>query len=341
MPNRFADKEIRIIVVGTSSSIRQVITSVLKGFGYKRITGVGDIKSAIEVLETDFVDWVIAPVKDNHDGNILHILPIINDHPEIRHTKVSAYTDDVGHQAIPKAYEYGLFSHHAVELTIADMNREIENLLTSLEEHDGDFCLVAAAYLRDYLDRQQAYEELIALEKALLDVYPGNIECLVSLARSCFYHDEVEEGKIALHQLMLLDEDNAQAKEICEQFLGGSQLDSTDIAFASQQLGFNTAVVIDSNQKSLSVVYDLLKKAAGFKNVATFENPVRSLAWLRKNRNPDIILSEWQLPILPGPVFLYKLRKRLAIRAPLVLMNEAIAEREIPMVKELGAAVLL
>ncbi|SMF50204.1 response regulator [Pseudobacteriovorax antillogorgiicola] len=337
MHNRFENKGIKIIAVGSSSSIRQVITSVFKEFGYKNVTGVSSIKSALEIIETDSVDWVFTPLKDNDEGNVLQLLQVLNQYPQLRHTKVSAYADDKKHPLAPKCFEFGLFSFHCTALTIAEVKAELQKLLKELTDQNGDFSQISARYLRRYLDEIDNPEETIAFEKAFQEVYPGDTHSLLSLAENQFRMSDDDEAKNTIYQLNLVDPDCSETKNILQHYTGSDTLSSADQEIVAEKLGFNRCLIIDSNLKSADVVRKLVEDM-GFNQVTVFDNPIKALPWLRKQKQPDLIISEWQLPILPGPVFLYKIRNRVKCKVPLIIINEEIEARETPMVQELGAS---
>ncbi|RZA12316.1 MAG: response regulator, partial [Proteobacteria bacterium] len=71
------------------------------------------------------------------------------------------------------------------------------------------------------------------------------------------------------------------------------------------------------------------------------EDPITLMKWVRQNPPPDLIISEWQLPEIPGPIFLYKLRNRLELNVPIVIVNSQINERESPWIKELDISCLV
>ena len=339
MLNRFANDELRIVTVGTSSTIRQVFTTVLKEFGYKNITGVSSLKSALEMVETSPIDWIICPLNDNDGSNVLQVLEVFNNNIELRHTKVSCYHDTSKSEVVPKCFENGLLSYHSMAVSLAEVKSEFQTLTDMLKESDGDFAHVAATYLRKYLDENGRNEESIALENAYLEAFPGNKESLLHLGETLFKLDLDDAAKKTLFQLDLIHPELIEVKQLLETYTGKSDFSDEDLKNISQLMGFKSAVIIDSDIASTT----LLKKQLsimGFTSVTAFDNPIKALKWLRKNKKtpPNLILAEWKQPEIPGPVFLYKLRQRLKCAAPLIIINEGIEDREMPMVHELGAS---
>lgn len=334
--HRFKDQSIRIVVVGVSSSIRQVFTSVFKEMGYRSVTGVSNIKSAVEIIETEAVDWIVSPLQDGEEKHVLQLLDIINSHQQLRFIKVSCYGDNGMHHMVPKCFEYGLFTYHSSNPTIAETKSEISEILDMLDRYDGDFRAVASYYLRNCLAEEEEFQEIVRFERCLLAVDPQNLDSLISLADSLFRLKREEEAKTAIFQATLIDPSFGMIKEVMLEHLNRESLDATETEMIASHLGFNVCLVVDSDLYGAEKSRALLENM-GFGKVVIIDNPLKALPWLRKNKAPDLIISEWQLPTLPGPVFLYKIRNRLKCQAPLVIMNDHIKDIERPMVQELGA----
>ena len=73
----------------------------------------------------------------------------------------------------------------------------------------------------------------------------------------------------------------------------------------------------------------------------TLKDPLTATQWLNSNPAPDLIICEWTLPKIPGPIFLYRLRNKHGLQLPLIICNEEITERDAIMINELGASVVL
>ena len=341
MLNRFANKEMKIIVMSQSSGTRTTFTSVLKKMNYNEITGVSSFKDIIELAETTSIDWIICPVVDGNGHNVLQLLSLINDTPQIRFTKVSCYFEDA-QEILPKLYQYGLMSHHQTAITMDDVEKELQNLVELLEKEDGNYARTAASYLRKYLSEQNLLSELLSMEKAFLAAYPGDRDCLLSLAETMFKMNLTDAAKQALYHFSLIEPESEEISTLLKQYTGEWDFSEEDTKNIAQMMGFNSALIVDANEEERLKCDDLLK-TMGFRQISSFSDPRLAMKHIRSHKDTpvDLLVSEWQLPIIPGPVFLYKIRNRLAIKSPLLLNTAHIRDVEKPMIQELGASTVV
>lgn len=340
MPNRFEEKTMRCLAISASSSQRQLLSSVLKELGFSNVVVVSDIKTCLEIMEAEEVGWIIGPLLDANDCSILQLLDVINQQQLLRHVKVSVLQDE-NQELLPKAFAMGAMSCHKFAMTREACYPEMKKLLERLAFHEYDFIKVAASYLQEYLQEAREFGDLRSLFTGLLQVYPGNPDYMLALAHALLNMGELESGRVILHQVKLTGSDKMdRIRELSREFFESEELpDEPDVVLA-EHFGFRTCLVVDPTPESLEVMKQTLKNL-GFGEIICHRDPLSALKWLRQNKKVDLLICEWKLPNIPGPVFLYKLRNRLGLNIPLLVINESIEEREVPFLSELGASRLL
>lgn len=340
MPNIFHNQDLRCLIVAASQTIRQLFSSVLKDLGYPHVIGVADYKSCLEILEAEEVGWVIGPLFDQSGASLLQILDLIQNQAPLRGIKVSALRDG-NDKLLPQAFAQGLLSWHRLPSNRDSCHDELAGLLMKLQALKGDFTRVAAGYLSRYLIEAGEFQELRNLFSALLQVYPGDDEYMLELAEAHLLAGDQKAGKTLLHQVQITAPARyEQVRALSQKYFNSPTLPGDAQGLLAEHFGFHSCLVVDPVSSSAQRLHDILKRL-GFKEVTCFADPLAALKWLRQHPRPNLILSHWQLPSLPGPVFLYKLRHRLGNETPLIVLHRNIAEREAPMLIELGASRLV
>ena len=139
-----------------------------------------------------------------------------------------------------------------------------------------------------------------------------------------------------MYQIKLLSpEHQERIQEISSEFLGKADLDSEEIEDIASLLHYNRCILVDPDEDSSHKIRAALT-AIGFADILYFKDPVKALGWIRKNGKPDLLITEWALPALPGPIFLYKLYNRLGIQTPTLVCNAKLTDKDSMLIQELG-----
>ncbi len=338
--SRFSKPDLKCIVISPSSTIRGLLSSILKELAFTNISTVSDIKTCIEIMETEPVAWVISPTHDHDNGHVLHILNIINNNPALRALKVSILRDK-DDSSIAYAMELGAFSIHKFETSKEACHQEFQKLVQRVERYDGDCSRVSADYLRDYLTEKEEFQELKRFYVSLLEIYPGRSDILLDLAATLFLAHEPDQAKIIIQQLLLTAPDRRpQIATLLKLHLPGEIPEVGPTSFLADHYGFKTCLILDSDRMYLDKIGQLVRKL-GFVAVEEFSDPISLMRWLRRNPAPDLVISEWQLPEIPGPIFLYKIRNRLDLHIPIIITNKQLSHKDSTWIKELEISCLI
>lgn len=95
-------------------------------------------------------------------------------------------------------------------------------------------------------------------------------------------------------------------------------------------------LMIDDTRAVQAFVKNLLAKAPGI-NVTAVMNGQEGWELLRSGRHFDLILLDWEMPVLNGPDTIVKIRES-GITTPILMMTTKNEPEDIQRVLELGAA---
>ncbi len=340
MPNLYQSKELRCVIIATSSGLRQLLSGVLKELGYSQVISVADIKSCVEIIESEVVGWIMGPMVDAQGQSLLSLLDLINQQPPLRSLKVSILRDD-NDKLVPQAFAMGALSCHRFVQTRDGCYEELSFLVQQLHIYSGDFTRVAANYLRRFLIDAQEFGELRKLCEGMAQAYPADDAVQIELAESWLMTGDEERANTLLHQLQITAPSRfEQIRAISEKYFGSPRLPGDAHTLLAAKFSLESCLVVEPRADALEKLRVHLSRI-GFRDLACFRDPLAAMKWLRSHPKPNLIISQWKLPWLPGPVFLYKIRQRLGSEIPLIVLHTSIEERETPMLTELGASRLV
>ena len=88
-------------------------------------------------------------------------------------------------------------------------------------------------------------------------------------------------------------------------------------------MGIKTCVIIDPDSTVNEVLKSFLQEV-GIAKVEYFDDGLKAWGWLRANPEPDIIIQEWRLPKLTGPLLLQRIRQHGFLTVQIVIISSLI-----------------
>jgi CheY-like chemotaxis protein len=330
------DRSKKILVAEGSSAPRTLITESLRAQGFSNVQAVPSLKEAIATLEVEPVSWIFTSVFVDKDENLLQLLKISCMVPELRDLRVSVFVEPTEMDLLPEAFELGLLTYHPKNFTKDALSTEFAQLMVELEESAFSSLMLAARYLRKYLSQANQFEELLAFERQLLRILPGDIQQFLNTAMPLAKTGKLEEAKQVLAQILKLDPTQQKAiSALGAQFFPGESLDALDVA--TNILGIKSAIIVDHD----SIVQRDVKQALeemGVENIRIFDDGGSALDYLQENPNPDLIFQEWKIPKVTGPLFLQKAREKNGKSSPFIVCSSLIDKADVPFLREMGVA---
>ena len=100
---------------------------------------------------------------------------------------------------------HGLLSHHIKPFTKDSLTQDLNGLLETIESFDQSASLTAAKYLRSNIFDKQWFDQLLIIERKILDIYLGRVDQMFNVVKPMaelgFKSDEIA----ILRQLKLID----------------------------------------------------------------------------------------------------------------------------------------
>ncbi|WP_141733679.1 response regulator [Oligoflexus tunisiensis] len=335
---KLTDTAIKIVTVHPSGTVRNLINTELRNRGYTDVLGAPDLQTVVGILETGLIHWLIAPIMMDDKINSFQILKLITEDPTMMDMRLSFMVDassDPG--LISKAFDMGLLSLHRHMASKADIEEEFKMLFSRDVACGGELSLVAAEYLRQFLKDEKRHAELLRFEKALFQFHVGNLKLLLHLAEAHLLNGQVEPALNLFSQALLVDATlEPEINTLCEKFPEArSQGQAEAAARAPEVLGIRSCLVVEPDPETLNLIVGLLKQL-GVQNIYTFQDPTQAEQWLDEKIVPELVILEWRLPQMPGPILVQKLRTVLGFGVPLTVMNKDLTERDMPVLHEMG-----
>ncbi|MBF0443280.1 MAG: response regulator, partial [Oligoflexales bacterium] len=347
MERELAQKTAGILIVDSLASRSQAIQETLAGLGYEKISSVKTGKEALSVLETDEVNWIIAGFNGKEEVNLLQILKLITQNPILCSTRVSLFLAKDDSYCLSLAFELGLLSFHVDIEDSEKIAAEIKKILELYANNGWCSTKVAASYLREYLISQGQFKTLLHFEKDMMKFNPGDVSQLISLAEAQFLGGDNDSGEITLNQAVFID---ASLKAVADHIRNKYSLNmNSDSELQNQMepisqtemlpnpLGLKTCVIVDSDTSVLYSIENFLK-GAGIPFIHQFEDGAKAWEWIKENPEPDIIIIEWKIPEVTGPMLLQRIRSIGYLNVPIVIISSLLHKEDVSLLKEMGAS---
>jgi len=344
MSTNLTNKKCRVLVVDPSGPVRQMmVETVRNALAFETVESKASVQDAFAHLETEGADWIILPLQADQPVNAMHLLKICSEHSELRSIRISLLLADDETYVLPLAFELGLFSYHHRPVTKDTLTTELKNLFTLFEGNKFNEPKTAAHYLRQHLMSVKDHAAQAILEKNLLEVYPDDTQILLNMAEPQFHLGNLDLAKKVLQQVKLIDSKLTDKVATIAKALFGSQnaLEGAAGGDASiNVIGAKTAVIIESDEATGRAVEDLLKQL-GCPQITMFANGLEAWDHIEKNPEPELIITEWRVPKLTGPLLIQRVRQHGYLNVPIIVLSSLIKTEDMPLVREISVAEII
>ncbi len=339
MDSMFRDRKVKALVVEGSGAFRTLFAEVLRSQGFEDVQTVPSLKEAIGILEVEPVNWLISSVFPDAEENLMQVLKLSCIVPQLRELKISALVEANEVEVLPEAFSLGLLSYHMKPFTRDSLQTEIQGFLADFEKYQWNSLLYSSYYLRKCLMQISRFEDLLQFEKQLLKVLPGDVSQLLNLALPLIKLKRPDEAKQVLSQVLKLDSNlQKQVKAIASQHFQMEAIDTLEAA--TDILGIKNAVIVDNDSTVQNEIRSALNEM-GVEDIKIFNDGETALNYLEENSNPDLILQEWRIPKITGPLFLQKAKETGAKTTPFIACSSLVEKSDIPFLREMGIAHVL
>ncbi len=345
MEEIFSEKAAKCIVIDSSGAVRHLMSDVIKGAGFTSVNGAANIKDVLGMLEVERYDWILCPLFEDQEVNALNLLQIISENHELNKTRVTLLLEEEEEYCLTAAYELGLMNWFTKPFNKDSLEKAIGEFLEQLESLEWNTTKYAAERFNAYLEKNEKTNIRLDLYKGLINLYPGDPDVLLKLAEPQFLSGDENIAKRTLEQVIMLNPDKKdQVEEIKSRLFEefeeieeeGDEEDKESDAVPINVLGVETIVIVDSDEANNNALKEILE-SVGVPSVQCFEDGESAWEWLKENEEPDLLIHEWKLPKLSGPLFIQRVRSRFAT-LQFVCQSSLINQSDWPLVQEMGVA---
>ena len=343
MQEVFGEKKGKVLVVEGSGAARTQLIEVLKSLGFTDVVGVPSVKDGWGMIESEPIKWLLAPLNADAPENAMHVIKLITEHTALKGMLVSLLLEEQETFAAPLAFQYGLLSWHRKPFTKDSLASEIKILMERGEKSGWNSTLVAASYLREFLAKAEKMNELLAFERELVKTFPSNQELFYNLIHPLVKLGNKDEARSILLMLKAVDKDQASRVEQMEhEYFPDGDLGGGDSANGAKFnfLGIDRVVVVDSDE-SIHITIKEVFNTCGISQVECFRSGLDALEHLKTKPNPGLVIQEWRIPKVPGPLFIQRAKARGASAAPFIVLSSLLQKEDIPFIREMGVAALI
>ena len=337
MDEQFKDKSCKVVVIEASGAARTLLSEVVRSLGFTDVTGVPGIKEAIGLLEVEPVGWLITPILNDPKENGMQLLKLFCNQQSLRKMRVSFLIEEAEMDLLPDAFASGLLSYHFKPFTKDSLSSDLNEFLKKYEEASWSSAVMAANYLREALVELKRHSENLQLERQMIDMFPGNTDLLFHLVPPLVAMEQSDEALITLKQIEMMDEElKPRVEETLAKHLEGRSFD--DISNESPNfLKINKILVVEPEESVAKDLEEILSEL-GIPEIILVKDGEEAIKAIEDNEAIEIIIHEWRLPKLAGPMFLQRAQEKLEQKAIFVVNSSLVEEQDYPFVREMGVA---
>jgi CheY-like chemotaxis protein len=342
MDGFFKAKRGKVLVVDNSGASRIQLKEVLKELGFSDVVMAPTVKEALGVLEAGGVRWVITSLMPEEPENGLQIIKLHTECQQLQPLSCSLIIENSEKYVVPTAFQYGLLSWHLKPFTRESLVAAVQTLVSNCERLKHNYVFVASEYLRDFLTREEMFFDRLGFERELIKAFPLEHDLVLNLVEPLVKTNNPEKAKSILKMVMSFDKPLARhAESLWQQFFGNDSLKDEGVEISAlTAIGLDSVVVIDSDATVHAQLTQIFK-SSGIENVVCFTSGLDAISHISENPNPDLVLMEWKIQGLAGPMLLQRLKTKDAINTPIIVISSLVKKEDLPLLKEYGAAAII
>lgn len=338
MKSIFIDKKCCVLIAHPTAAIRMKIQQTLKSIGFTEFETCANMNEARRTVKSRTIDWLLTPLFASDKESAIKFLSFLAKEKPDAKVLVSLFLNEEENSVIPYAAELGMLSYHRSYFETDSLRSEFATLINTVKRNNFDPCLVAASYLRIYLYQQKKTKTLMQLGYTISKTYPNNVEMLVHFAESQALNGRVAEASATLTKAKLLDP--SLAKDV-SQFLPAQDNSAVLVQESLKPIfELETVLIIDPDVSSKSAIKNVLLQL-NVSNVLEFSDGQTAWEWIRTAEKIDLIIMEWKLPQLTGPLLIQRIRSRDKGYTPIVISSSLVKEDDSQVLEEFSVSKIM
>lgn len=333
---KLKDPKIKIVTVSSSATKRQLVNTYLRAQSYEDVSGAPDLKTVLDLLDHEVIHWLICPLEKDSEVNALQLMQFIVENPKAMDMRISLMISEDDLDYMGKAFDLGMLSYHTNLEAKTDVEEAFSELMEVAETNEWRQDLIAAHYLRRYLNATDRKSELHIFEKKLLSLNPGQAHLLLAVGETYCLQGNKEKGESLFRQALLINPNLAEKIEAMGS-QHGLKVDADEKS--SEQwnvLGIDRCLVLDPDDNDRQTIIEFLEKL-GVSQISSYSTCTEALKIIEEGKEQfELIIFEWGFPDMSGPILAQKLRDLLGYSIPLTVINKDLREADMPILKEMG-----
>jgi FOG: CheY-like receiver len=256
---------------------------------------------------------------------------------------ISILARDEEDHILMTAYEKGLFSHFSSPYNKDSLSSELKSLLSKMKELNWERTLTSANFIRDLLRKKNLYEDLLRFDQKLLSYFPAHPDLLLQIASTQGHLGAEEKMQQTLGQVKIIDNAFIEKAEELGATLVQELKEKKEGPFTSTEvtniLGWETCLLVDNDETSINFLQDVLS-GFGVNSIEVCNDGVTAWQWLAQNDCPNLIVMEWKIPALTGPLLLQRIRYKFPT-ANILLISSLVERKDKSLLEEMGVTAVL
>lgn len=329
METSLANKNSAIVIVDESGTLRPVASGILRDLGYKNIFSLKTLQEFINYNDRSNVSWLMTHPYMDQSFNGFDLLKKCLEDEDLHNLQVTLLLDESEKELIPFALSLGALSCHVGAITGESIRKETKRIAESIRKGLST-TEIAANFLRHDLKSQNYLKEWLSLEQSLLESCEPTAQQMLNTADALLATGDEQAGTTQLFESILFEPElKPQAEALIQKHQGKSLSD------LSSPIKRKTCLLVDSDQSARNAANEIIEKL-NFEKILEFDDGKSALEHARKHLDIDLIIMEWKIRGMTGPVLLQRFREDLKISAPIVVVSSLLKEKDEILLKEVG-----
>lgn len=342
-----------MIVVHPALTLRGQIVGTLKALGFSSVHGTDDIADVVRVLSEESdkhpVMWVITTLVAGEKFNALQLGKMLHETRELSQTFWSILLSSEDSYVIPLALEHGLLSWHPLDQfsAVDSIKFEINSLAEFAQRAEYNVDVVALDFARLYLKETRAYEMVLKLTSAMVEILPRSGDCLMAHADALASMGRGDDAKKFATRAVWLERSlHAKLPHLKDSELKPvfTAEEISDLQNSSQSIlsvfGISQCIIVDPDSAARNHLRTAMQ-SLGVNQIAEFEDGQEAWLFIKENHNNSVLISEWKLPKLSGMALLQRMYQAGIHDMPVIVSSAQLNAQDQGLIEELGSAVLL
>lgn len=328
------DLKLPVVLVESSDSIREMMSSVFKDFGFPNVMAIEKYEDVLSLIASEKVGWIVGGPGLSTNPNLMHILSLTATHPALRDVLVSSFLEEEEKVILPKAFEMGLLSYHPKNFTPAALAADFSELFDGLDQVGNDTAEYSLQLLRKYLRNTNNNADLVALEESFSALRSGSPIHLNYLAEANAISGKRELAQSQMQQIVTcFPEMKETVEKSAVEFLGEDWQSG-----ANRRSIFGDLVChVLTGQPVLNDQINSALNDLGIENTSVYTSGKEYIEVVRGGARPNVLLFDWNLEDTENIVLIQLLQEIEGFNANILIFSDfvdPVADKAI--LRELG-----